>query len=113
MLRQVIKMTQRGRTLLILEEGPIPEMCGEVLSAPFHRVPKKLAGKLTGKGRFCLAQVVANALTDPAAFPACVLSNHRDLALRALFWAYQAPGISRKVKKWDIEGFFHSSIGLQ
>ena len=50
MLRQVVKMTQRGRTLLILEEGPIAELCAEVLSAPFHRVPKKLAGKYTGKG---------------------------------------------------------------
>ena len=61
---------------------------------------------MTGKGRYCLAQLTPNALVDVSVFPHCVLSTHRDLALRAIYIASEYPGIARRGRKWDVEGFF-------
>lgn len=79
----------------------------DLIECPQGRVPKQLPDRsISSEGRPIHAMLVANAATHKYHHPPALQPRHRQIARKALWWAYRHPGISCTLAKLDVSRAF-------
>lgn len=79
----------------------------DLVECPQGRVPKQLPDRsISSEGRPIHAMLVANAATHKHHHPPALQPRHRQIARKALWWAYRHPGISCTLAKLDVSRAF-------